>query len=679
MDWKLISLDETEALLRKSNNESKLKYRHEMQLEIGSYLAQRLAPIENNSNKNLHCLIFVNGLAEFANLNSSTLSERSHFQLLIDICERNQRHNISTTLVDIRHPGRCALFAGRERRENREIMASLPFKSDTNVKETLKVYQDATKKLIKEKDVINYIDFKIISMSGSKSLAEFLEHSYMEIKKLFKDVEKSIYSIHAGGILAPYLLETFLEKIGGNHYLYQFSYLNTSFSLSSYKALLSPRVDLPVDSTRQCLLRPGNIRLSDKFDTADQNCINKINHYSKKNIILSIGRGVANQLDSNYINYLSELKLLMPNLVYAYFSAGNAKPSSVSAIEKLGIDTISVGYAPNLFQCLKKLKNLNIVVFNPRHFGNGGCLLQAAQAEIPVIVCEGNDSENWHPNNHIVKTEGDAVLISNDLFNSETVRTQWISDSIDKIRVEMAKAEKSLDEIILQEKKPKKSFKIFCVGNNKTGTTSLEVFLKKLGYNVAPQMPAMKIYVSHLSKKLNLWTHLSSFIDEHDAFQDFPFADMNILDDLITKYPDALFIYSIRDPRAWYNSMVKFHAKVFKFSIFQDGKYWAPCDKEQMIKALRKKTNRAYELSIGEIHMIRFGLATENELFDREIYMRHHVDHEKNALKLLRGKNHLMIDVTKDTRIEMKICDFLGVEQPLRHKFPCVNISNSHI
>lgn len=448
MDWKLISLDEIEALFRNSNNKSKLKYRHEMQLEIGPYLAQRLAPIKNNANDNLHCLIFVNGLAEFANLNSNTLSERSHFQLLIDICERNQRHNISTTLVDIRHPGRCALFAGRERQENREIMSSLPFKSNININEALEVYKDATKRLIKEEVDIDCIDFKIISASGEESLIDFLEHSYMEIKKLFKDVEKSIYSIHAGGILAPYLLEAFLEKIGGNHYFYQFSFLNTSFSLSSYKALLSPRVDLPVDSTSQCLLRPGIIRLSDKFDTADQNCINKIKHYSKKNIILSIGRSVANQLDSNFINYLSELKLLMPNLVYAYFSEGNTKPSSMTAIEKLGIETISVGYAPNLFQCLKKLKNLNIVVFNPRHYGNGGCLVQAAQAEIPVIVCEENDSGNCHPNNHIVKTEGDAVLISYDLFNFKTFRSQWIADSLQKIKNETTKCENSLDTII---------------------------------------------------------------------------------------------------------------------------------------------------------------------------------------------------------------------------------------
>ena len=78
-------------------------------------------------------------------------------------------------------------------------------------------------------------------------------------------------------------------------------------------------------------------------------------------------------------------------------------------------------------------------------------------------------------------------------------------------------------------------------------------------------------------------------------------------------------------------------------------------------------------LSIGEIHMLRFGLENEKELFDREIYMRHQADHKKNALKILREKNHLLIDVTRDTRIEMKICDFLKIEQPSDHQFPHLN------
>ena len=97
----------------------------------------------------------------------------------------------------------------------------------------------------------------------------------------------------------------------------------------------------------------------------------------------------------------------------------------------------------------QKTKNLNIIVFNPRHFGNGGCLLQAAQAEIPVIICEGNDSGNWHPNNHIAKTEGDAVLISYDLFKNIQISVD--RRHLEKINIETTKCA-STDAIVSEQK-----------------------------------------------------------------------------------------------------------------------------------------------------------------------------------------------------------------------------------
>lgn len=139
-------------------------------------------------------------------------------------------------------------------------------------------------------------------------------------------------------------------------------------------------------------------------------------------------------------------------------------------------------------------------------------------------------------------------------------------------------------------------------------------------------------------------------------------------------YPKARFIYSMRDAFAWYNSLLKHHSRVFKFQVFDDGGVWAPSNQQQMIQ--NQKNSKLVEedaLSIGEIHIPRFGLENEEELFDREIYMRHHTEHKKNALKILREKNHLLVDVTRDTRSEMKICDFLGIEQPSDQKFPHMN------
>ena len=103
---------------------------------------------------------------------------------------------------------------------------------------------------------------------------------------------------------------------------------------------------------------------------------------------------------------------------------------------------------------------------------------------------------------------------------------------------------------------------------------------------------------------------------------------------------------------------------------------WAPSNKQKMIQNLKNsKLVEEDTLSIGEIHMLRFGLENEEELFDREIYMMYHANHEKNALKILRKTNHLLIDMTRDTRIEMKICDFLEIEQSSSsdQQFPHLN------
>ena len=102
-----------------------------------------------------------------------------------------------------------------------------------------------------------------------------------------------------------------------------------------------------------------------------------------------------------------------------------------------------------------------------------------------------------------------------------------------------------------------------------------------------------------------------------------------------------------------------------------------PNERQEMIHNLKNfKLMKEDKLSIGDIHIARFELQNENQLFDRDIYMRHHTEHERNALKLLRSKTHLLIDVTKDARVEMKLCDFLEIDQPL-NRFPHLNKSNN--
>ena len=123
---------------------------------------------------------------------------------------------------------------------------------------------------------------------------------------------------------------------------------------------------------------------------------------------------------------------------------------------------------------------------------------------------------------------------------------------------------------------------------------------------------------------------MSSFIEKYDGFQDLPFADTNLLEQLVEHYPKARFIYSMRDTSAWYNSLLKHHSHIFKFQIFDDGGVLTPSNQQQMIQNLKNsKLVEEDALSIGEIHMLRFNLENEEELFNREIYMKYHAEHKK--------------------------------------------------
>jgi hypothetical protein len=90
--------------------------------------------------------------------------------------------------------------------------------------------------------------------------------------------------------------------------------------------------------------------------------------------------------------------------------------------------------------------------------------------------------------------------------------------------------------------------KIFCVGLSKTGTTSLTVALRTLGYD-AVHWYATKYAFRYCDTGIDIdW----SLFDSHDAFADTPIA--RIYPQLDARYPDARFILTLRDVDAWLNS-----------------------------------------------------------------------------------------------------------------------------
>jgi hypothetical protein len=143
--------------------------------------------------------------------------------------------------------------------------------------------------------------------------------------------------------------------------------------------------------------------------------------------------------------------------------------------------------------------------------------------------------------------------------------------------------------------------KIFCIGYNKTGTTSLTKLFKDEGYKVAPQGQfelELKKYVDNknekndildiINKHYNNYYHAdfyqiicdlikkypdqSAFFkriiflikeqyNDYEFFQDIPFALPNLYKDLYLNFPSDKFILSVRNTSIeWYNSLIQFYA-----------------------------------------------------------------------------------------------------------------------
>lgn len=99
--------------------------------------------------------------------------------------------------------------------------------------------------------------------------------------------------------------------------------------------------------------------------------------------------------------------------------------------------------------------------------------------------------------------------------------------------------------------------KVFCVGFPKTGTTSLEAALARLGYKVCRGNSQNNHSNYLMALQLNGDTDaIARLIRQFDAFADMPWGGTGIYLWLSRRYPDARFVHTVREPEAWYRSLL---------------------------------------------------------------------------------------------------------------------------
>ena len=203
----------------------------------------------------------------------------------------------------------------------------------------------------------------------------------------------------------------------------------------------------------------------------------------------------------------------------------------------------------------------------------------------------------------------------------------------------------------------KNKTKIFCIGRNKTGTTSLGNEFKLLGYVVGNQHQAEKLVPFY---KKNNFEPIIKYCHSAQVFQDFPFSFPNTYKYLDKAFPNSKFILSIRDsPEEWYQSLTRYHAKIF-------GNGSIPTAKQL------KEAEYVWKGWIWECNRINYPTPESNP-YQKDLVLETYKQYNKGVLEYFkdRPKDLLVINL-KEEEAYKKFCDFLELDSP-RKQFPWKN------
>jgi hypothetical protein len=189
--------------------------------------------------------------------------------------------------------------------------------------------------------------------------------------------------------------------------------------------------------------------------------------------------------------------------------------------------------------------------------------------------------------------------------------------------------------------------KVFCVGRNKTGTTSIERALTGLGYRFSPQ---------HLGEALlGDWVRrdfrrIIALAGQADAGQDIPYSLPYTYQALDIAYPGSKFILTVRDtPEDWLTSLVRFHA-----GLMHTG------DKAPAAADLQRYSYH-YPGYLYDAQRTIYGVG-DDELYDPELYIRHYLMHAHNVSEYFRYRpDQLLVLNVAEADAMQRLCEFLGM------------------
>ena len=187
--------------------------------------------------------------------------------------------------------------------------------------------------------------------------------------------------------------------------------------------------------------------------------------------------------------------------------------------------------------------------------------------------------------------------------------------------------------------------KVFCIGHNKTGTTSVDVALKAVGYKAGKQ---------HAGERLIEDWHRGDFsriiqhCQEADAFQDIPFSLKHTYRVLDAHFPGSKFILTVRtDSDTWFRSINQFHKKIV--------------GKNRIPNAGDLKTfNYLNEGWLWRMQQMVYGI-DEDSLYSPDIYKQYYASHNAEIIEYFKDRpDDLLVLNLAEPDAMQRLCRFLG-------------------
>lgn len=199
--------------------------------------------------------------------------------------------------------------------------------------------------------------------------------------------------------------------------------------------------------------------------------------------------------------------------------------------------------------------------------------------------------------------------------------------------------------------------KVFCIGRNKTGTSSLAKALMDWGYKLGNQRKGELLIKEYSNAQ---WEPIIDFCKSAEAFQDVPFSCPFTWLFLYHAYPDSKFILSTRNEILWYNSLVTFHAKLFS----KDGV--SPPTSQEL-----KQASYRYEGFMWDENRAVWNIP-EDDLYNKELMIHQYQLHNEGVRNFFKDKNNFIELDVSDADAYIRLARFLD-KKPLYAEFPHVN------